>query len=245
MKQQVINLIQRILYKTTGFKLTKLPAINESIDCYTTVQALLKHHQPVHVCDVGSNTGLWFEVLKKYRKEISSVTFFEPQQKYQDGLKRFSPEVDTHLFKMGISDHKDTLTIKGGNACASFLDFDKNMKDTFTGELNDESETVPVDTLDNVYQENKLPQPDLLKIDVQGLELHVLRGAKKLLDQTKMVVIELSTLEFYTGQNPMWEILKYMEEAGFYLADIGYIWREDYDQNKKILQLDGIFLKPS
>jgi FkbM family methyltransferase len=243
-KQQLINIIQSILYKSTGFRLVKQPAINESIDAYTTIQRLLLHHAPKHVCDIGSNTGLWFEVLAKYDKEIASAVFFEPQQKYQRQLQRFSQSgIKTQVFKMGISDVSDTLTIRGGNACASFLDFNNELKDTFTGALEDETETVPVDTLDAVYRTHNLVQPDLIKIDVQGLELKVLNGANAVLENCRMLVIELSTQEFYQGQERMWEVLKAVDNKGFTLVDIGYIWREHYDHNKRMLQWDGIFMK--
>jgi methyltransferase FkbM-like protein len=49
---------------------------------------------------------------------------------------------------------------------------------------------VPVTTLDDIIEEHELPRADLLKIDVEGLELEVLKGAGKSISWNKILCIQ-------------------------------------------------------
>ena len=55
------------------------------------------------------------------------------------------------------------------------------------------SETISLDTLDNYCRNNQIGHIDLLKLDVEGHELAVLRGAKKILEDAG---IDLLQFEF-------------------------------------------------
>ena len=49
---------------------------------------------------------------------------------------------------------------------------------------------VQTHTLDKVIRENKLPIPNLLKIDTQGYEVEIPLGAKEVLDQVNFLHLE-------------------------------------------------------
>jgi FkbM family methyltransferase len=236
-----VNTIQKILRKF-GLRLVKLPPKDIPVDCYTTIQQLIKHHHTRHFCDIGANKGMWSELLYSMEPGLQSAVLFEPQQKYQAALSSLKlGNAKTYLFKTGLGDKETTLTIKGGSASASFLDFNEVHSAAYTGEFIEEEETVEVKTLDGIYLQNSLPQPDVIKIDVQGFELQVLKGGAKTIAKTKFIIIELSTLEFYKDQDTIGDVFNYLSSVGFTLVEIGYIWREEYNINKKMLQFDGIF----
>jgi hypothetical protein len=76
-------------------------------------------------------------------------------------------------------------------------------------------EAVRVDeTLDSVEP------PCLMKIDVQGGELEVLRGTEKLLPTIEHLVIECSFTELYLGQALAGEVVAYLHQRGFDLTGI-------------------------
>ena len=59
---------------------------------------------------------------------------------------------------------------------------------------NSEKRLVPLITLDKVVSENDLPGPYLLKLDVEGHELHALNGAlKHCLPKAEVVILEIGT----------------------------------------------------
>lgn len=234
--------IQNTLIKLTGYQLVKRET-RSHIDCIQTIDALLKHHNPKIVCDIGSNNGFWSSVLfETLFDKFNDITFFEPQKKYQNQLQNLSfPNVKKRIFNIGLGNSSGNLTIKGGNACASFLDFNAEKKDFFVGNLTDENEEVKVETLNSVYNYNQIPIPDLIKIDVQGFEYEVLEGGSEVIPKAKFLVIELSMDDFYKTEKPMWKILKILDEYNFRLIDTGFQWRVNYDPNEKLVYIDGIF----
>ena len=80
-----------------------------------------------------------------------------------------------------------------------------------------ESSRVWVDTirLDEVLSSDDVTGESLLKIDVQGGELEVLRGAVELLPSLGWVYAELSLDEFYVGQPLAAEVVAFLRHHGF------------------------------
>ena len=70
-------------------------------------------------------------------------------------------------------------------------------------------------TLDSVVIAKKLPLPDLIKIDVQGAELDVLRGAEQTLKTAKHVILELQVVEYNKGAPLHVEVIAYMDSIGY------------------------------
>jgi hypothetical protein len=99
---------------------------------------------------------------------------------------------------------------------------------------------VDVDQLDsihaNVYKSGNL----LIKIDVQGFEKSVLSGAKNLISDATLIIVETSFRVLYEGQALFAEIYQMLVEAGFV-----YIGSQDQlysPLDGSILQQDAIFL---
>lgn len=70
--------------------------------------------------------------------------------------------------------------------------------------------------------------PDVMKVDTQGTELDVLRGAGSLLDDTLAVEIEVEFIEEYVGQAVFSDVDTFMRGHGFTLRGI----RRTYLRNK-------------
>ena len=90
---------------------------------------------------------------------------------------------------------------------------------TFHGKLKGDAQrrSVPTTTLDRITADNRLPQPYLIKLDTEGHEMHVLRGAEQTLKRTGMVIVEISTcMEDNTlGRASMMDIFMFMDQRGF------------------------------
>jgi hypothetical protein len=71
------------------------------------------------------------------------------------------------------------------------------------------------DTLDAVKQSKNFPSPDLLKMDVQGAELDVLKGAIETLTSVKHIILELQVVEYNKGAPLRDAVIDYMDEQGF------------------------------
>ena len=78
-------------------------------------------------------------------------------------------------------------------------------------------------TLDQLVVERKLPGPYLLKLDVEGHELHVLKGATgPCLQNAEMVILEVNTWreDRKRGGASMMDLFAFMDAHGFVFYDI-------------------------
>jgi FkbM family methyltransferase len=80
-----------------------------------------------------------------------------------------------------------------------------------------ETRQVPVHTLDSVCLKHGLGPSYALKLDVQGAEIDVLRGATKTLENSVVVVAECRT---FGGQDSLVDLLNFMQSRHFALYDI-------------------------
>lgn len=76
-------------------------------------------------------------------------------------------------------------------------------------------------TLDTMVAEKGFPLPDMIKMDVQGAELDILKGASKCLANARDVILELQKVEYNKGAPLRDEVISYMGIQGFYLKNHG------------------------
>ena len=77
-----------------------------------------------------------------------------------------------------------------------------------------ETIVVPKDRLENVLSADDVRRPCLLKIDVQGGELDVLRGIGPFVDVIDYIYLEVSFIELYEGQPLFPEINEFLNSVG-------------------------------
>lgn len=98
-------------------------------------------------------------------------------------------------------------------------------------------------TLDQICTRYALTGPFLLKIDVQGAEMLVLRGSRQLLKQCEYLILELSFFHFFDGGPLMHELVAWLQEQGFVPYDILGISHRPLDG--ALAQIDMAFAKQS
>ena len=100
---------------------------------------------------------------------------------------------------------------------------------------------IDVVTLDNISQNNRLPGPYLIKADVQGTELNVINGAKDLLQNTEMIILETSFFKYMTGAPQFHDVIFAMKEKGFVVYD--FIGGSIRPYDGALGQIDVAFVK--
>ena len=104
------------------------------------------------------------------------------------------------------------------------------------------AEKIAIRTLDSVVSEWGTRESRIgLKLDVQGLEAEVLRGAGNTLPRVWFLESELSLTPLYEGQVLYEEMIKHLGEAGFSLFNVSPGFSDP--RTGRVLQLDGIFLR--
>jgi hypothetical protein len=94
--------------------------------------------------------------------------------------------------------------------------------------------------MDDFLERHGIQQVDILKIDVQGAEMAVLRGGEKALDagRIKVIFFEIITCDTYKNQSGIHDYLKFLDSKNYGL--VGF-----YDQangpDGQLRQLDALF----
>ncbi len=78
---------------------------------------------------------------------------------------------------------------------------------------------VPAKTLDAIARDNRAEAPYLIKLDTQGSELEILRGASDMLASTELVILEVSLFPFGGGPE-LYDVVEFMKERGFVAYDL-------------------------
>ncbi len=141
------------------------------------------------VYDIGANTG-YYSILSAYTHN-AHVAAFEPVPAHiaclQESRKLNRLEEHIRTFTCGLGDHAEEKVLYLGGSGSSF-------NQQFLGKPDAESTRVSVETLDAVVNREQLARPDFIKIDVEGFEYSVLRGAQTVLRDSKPVLfIEISS----------------------------------------------------
>jgi FkbM family methyltransferase len=104
--------------------------------------------------------------------------------------------------------------------------------------IGNESREIEVKTVDSIYEDINIEGPILLKIDVDGIEVKVLKGSKFVLQQDCVVVIEASMAD----DNPRFNhIVEYLASYGYIVYDIvDPLYRQS---DWHLWQVDLIFVK--
>ena len=99
----------------------------------------------------------------------------------------------------------------------------------------------PMRTVDQIVQENFSDRaPDFLKLDVQGYELEVLKGAEKSLSQIQVILAEISLLDIHQNVPLLAEVIAWLNERDWVAYDICALTRRPLDQ--ALWQADFIFV---
>src|SRR5262249_60681644 len=83
-----------------------------------------------------------------------------------------------------------------------------------------EGGAVAVRTLDEIYRTFRLTVVDLLKIDVQGYELHVIAGGSETLANSRFVMIEANFVPTYRSGSTFTEVFESLRHRGFSLKGV-------------------------
>lgn len=196
------------------------------------------------VFDVGANNGQYARQIQSdgYRKRIVS---FEPLTSAFAKLRanaRGNRQWQIANIALGDDDTTDHINISGNSQSSSLLSISPQLTDAAPGLAYIATEEIEVRRVDSVIDDycnssNRL----FLKLDVQGYETHVLRGAAQSLDRFLGVQLEMSTAPLYDGEGSFIETIQFMSDQGFELASLANVWADP--RTMRLMQIDGIFLR--
>jgi FkbM family methyltransferase len=145
--------------------------------------------------DIGAHVGFWSRPLSEV---FSEVIAFEPSPEYQELLKLNAPKVKIIPVALGETNQRVSLQVPEGNTGAAFV---------VSGD------DVEMKMLDD-YEYSDV---DLIKIDVEGYELGVLKGAQRtLMRNDAVVVVEQKPHAHFKDRWAQWDAVKWLcDEFGY------------------------------
>ncbi len=196
------------------------------------------------VLDVGANRGQYASELRKsgYRKRIVS---FEPiENAFRQLDAAFAGDAAHERLKLALGEETDEreMFVSQNLRASSLLPMTALCVETNPATACDRQERVSIERLDHLLPTLASRSDRVyLKVDAQGYEYQILKGAKGCLDDIAAVEIEFSTRPLYEGQALMPEVWTLLTQAGFIPA-----WIERGPRHPKsnfILQFDGLFVR--
>lgn len=136
------------------------------------------------VFDVGANVGQTSNTLVRYFPDASIHAFEPATEPFEKLSARAARWRNIHVHRLGLSDEKAML--KMSTAHGSRSELNTFVEQTEYEEEFSNTEMVPVETLDSFCEAQEIGHIDVLKVDVQGWELRLFSGAKRLLDNDEI-----------------------------------------------------------
>jgi FkbM family methyltransferase len=194
------------------------------------------------VVDIGANRGQ-FATMARILFPDAEIHSFEPL----DGpAKTFQSilgdDKAVHLYSNAIGPEATTATIyiTTRDDSSSLLQPGRAQEDVF-GVRTARTEQIPVMRLSDCLGASAVNKPALLKIDVQGGELDVLKGSDDLLDRFDVVYVECSYVRMYDNQPLFLDIVQWLVNYGFMPRGI---FNQHSDPHHGPVQADVLFLRP-
>lgn len=167
------------------------------------------------ILDVGANVGQFAAVARAHNPE-AMIYSFEPIRACYERLRRVAEACDLEAFNLGLgsSEGKAEIHVCGYSGASSLYPFTARGHALYPDLDMIGTETIQLTTLDQ-WAPGHLFGVTLLKIDVQGYELEVLKGAVQTLPLIDAVYAEVNFAEVYEGQPLAEEIVSFMAAQGF------------------------------
>src|SRR5690606_688553 len=192
------------------------------------------------ILDVGANKGQFAFAASQIFPE-ADIYSFEPVPDVYQTLKRNTKKmtkIQTFNKALGAEIGKIKFYKNKYSHASSALPIHDNQKKLIPGTSDVEEIEVEVSTLNDFLAGIDVVSPSLLKLDVQGYEKEVIKGASNVFDKIYYILFETSFIEMYQGEPLFDEMHEFVKEKGFkILAPVGFLQTD----NLQIPQMDILY----
>lgn len=205
---------------------------------------LLAWREIESVIDVGANAGQYGSRLRE-AGFTGRIVSFEPGSAAFDRLSETTgrdPRWEVYQCALGDQDGTVTLNVAADSEGSSLLEVEERETRNSPGSAFVGTEQVTLARLDALWPDLSLDGgPVYLKLDTQGSELAILRGAERALGDVEIIEAELSLVPLYRDGPLFDEMIAFLDARGFGLISVEGI---DEERDKgHMLQVDAIFLR--
>ena len=198
------------------------------------------------VLDVGANTGGYRNFLRNHVGFDGLILSFEPVQKNVEQLVTLA-KTDLNWiiydFALGSEDAKKEINIMQSDQMCSFLsphhEIINELKVSNTIIDNQLVSIRKLDSIISMLNERHKLHNIYLKMDTQGFDLEVIKGAEKTLPLVRALQTEVSIIPVYENMPAFFEIHKILSESNF---DITGLFPVTRDSHQRIIEFDCVMI---
>lgn len=196
------------------------------------------------VLDVGANMGQYAGNLRRAGYKGLIISFEPVGECYEYLKKQESENWIIHKLALGSEQKSMEINITNKSVFSSFLKPNEYSDQRFNQSARiDHTETVEVKRLDDIFDDIiKIDHPRIfLKLDTQGFDLEVLKGATQSLKHVAGLQSEISCKAIYSGMPSHIESLQFIDQLGYEITDIYPLAHDKQDMS--LLEFDCVFRK--
>lgn len=236
-KQRAARLINGVL-RPLDVQIVRGPTdadVHESLRMDKTLKRIARRNIEIgSIIDVGASDGCWYE--------LTFPCFPQARGLLVDANPVHRPALESFVRKHP----KAEFIIAAAGSHSGEIDFHIDENNPRAGQasntpLGPGALKVPVIALDDEIRKRGLPGPYLLKLDTHGYECDVFDGAREILQNTNLIVVEVYNFCVAGGALRFHEMCAYLEERGFRLFDLADPARRPRDL--ALWQMDFFFLR--
>lgn len=210
-------------------------------DVASDIQRILDAQLSIQsIFDVGANVG---EIVLYFNQKFTSsqILAFEPINESFKTLEKNTEHlknVNCFKYALGSTIEKKTISLNPNSQQNSLVE--ELQKDSFP------TEVIDIITLDNFCEQTQIEKIDLLKIDTEGFELEVLKGATNLLENRKIsfILSEVGFRETDKRHTFFFSLYQFLYSKGFRfygLYDLSY-WIPNFHEG--LMYCNALFVCP-
>ena len=186
---------------------------------------------PVTVFDVGVAYGTP-DIYHEFRD--AKYYLIDPVPQAVPYMQRWATKLNASIHNIGLGEADAVMPIDVWEE----IDGSTFFKEVGPGPKY-HSVLVPVKRFDSVFTAKDMVRPCMLKIDVQGAELSVLRGVGELIKNIDIMIVETRLINTQVGSAHLFEVLDYLRSYSFTVYDVCGISRRSLD--KALTEIDVVF----